>query len=64
MRYFYDKLIEEYFNRHPDAGLAWWMLPLEQQPEGFKQEMQGGIFERLYHNQEAAGNMNKELLKE
>lgn len=39
MRYFYDKLIEEYFNRHPDAGLAWWMLPLEQQPEGFKQEM-------------------------
>lgn len=39
MENFYDKLIDEYFRRHPDAGLAWWMLPLEQQPEGFKQEM-------------------------
>lgn len=38
-RTIYDDMIDEYFNRHPDAGLAWWMLPLEQQPEGFKQEM-------------------------
>jgi hypothetical protein len=29
MENFYDKLIDEYFKRHPDAGLAWWMLPLE-----------------------------------
>ena len=39
MKNFYDQLIDEYFNRHPDAGLAWWQLPLEEQPEGFKQEM-------------------------
>ena len=32
-------MITEYFNRHPDAGLAWWMLPLEEQPDGFKAEM-------------------------
>jgi hypothetical protein len=25
----WDDMIEEYFNRHPDAGLAWWMLPVE-----------------------------------
>lgn len=30
---------DEYFRRHPDAGIAWWMLPLEKQPEGFKVEM-------------------------
>jgi hypothetical protein len=30
MENFYDKLIDEYFNRHPDAGLAWWQLPLEE----------------------------------
>ncbi len=35
----WEDMIEEYFNRHPDAGLAWWMLPVEQQPEGFKVEM-------------------------
>ena len=35
----WNDMIEEYFNRHPDAGLAWWMLPVEQQPEGFKMEM-------------------------
>ncbi len=35
----YDDMIDEYFNRHPDAGLAWWMLPLKEQPEGFKLEM-------------------------
>lgn len=40
MKDLYDKMIDEYFNRHPDAGLlAWWMLPLDQQPESFKQEM-------------------------
>ena len=32
-------MIDEYFRRHPDAGLAWWDLPVEQQPEGFKIEM-------------------------
>lgn len=35
----WDDMIKEYFNRHPDAGIAWWMLPLEEQPEGFKAEM-------------------------
>ena len=35
----WEDMIDEYFNRHPDAGLAWWMLPVEQQPEGFKLEM-------------------------
>ena len=39
MEKFYDLIIEEYFKRHPDAGLAWWQLPVEQQPEGFKLEM-------------------------
>lgn len=39
MEHLYDQMIDEYFKRHPDAGLAWWMLPLEQQPDGFKQEM-------------------------
>jgi len=39
MENLYNQLIDEYFNRHPDAGLAWWMLPPEQQPEGFKLEM-------------------------
>jgi len=29
MKDLYDKMIDEYFNRHPDAGLAWWMLPLD-----------------------------------
>lgn len=35
----YGQMIDEYFRHHPDAGLAWWQLPLEEQPEGFKQEM-------------------------
>lgn len=35
----WEDMIDEYFNRHPDAGLAWWMLPVEQQPERFKLEM-------------------------
>lgn len=35
----WEDMITEYFNRHPDAGLAWWMLPLKDQPEGFKLEM-------------------------
>lgn len=34
-----DKMIEEYFNRHSYAGLAWWTLPLEEQPKEFKAEM-------------------------
>ena len=35
----WEDMIAEYFNHHPDAGLAWWMLPLKDQPEGFKLEM-------------------------
>lgn len=35
----WDEMIEEYFKRHPDAGLAWWQLPLKDQPDGFKAEM-------------------------
>ena len=35
----WDDMIDEYFNRHPDAGLAWWQLPLEEQPEEFKVHM-------------------------
>lgn len=33
------RMIDEYFHRHPEAGLAWWQVPVEQQPEGFKLEM-------------------------
>jgi len=50
-RTIYDDMIDEYFNRHPDAGLAWWQLPLEQQPEGFKQEMYDIIWD-LTHKEE------------
>lgn len=39
MENFYNQLIDEYFKRHPDAGLAWWTLPVEEQPDWFKQEM-------------------------
>ena len=35
----WEDIITEYFNRHPDAGLAWWQLPLEEQPEEFKVHM-------------------------
>ena len=35
----YEEMVDEYFKRHPDAGLAWWILPLKEQPEGFKLEM-------------------------
>ena len=50
-RTIYDDMIDEYFNRHPDAGLAWWMLPREQQPEGFKLEMYDIIWD-LTHKEE------------
>jgi hypothetical protein len=43
----WDDIINEYFNRHPDAGLAWWQLPLDEQPEGFKQEMYDIIWSLL-----------------
>lgn len=43
----YDEMIDEYFNRHPDAGLAWWQLPVEQQPEGFKCEMYDILWDML-----------------
>ena len=33
------RMIDEYFRRHPEAGLAWWQVPVEQQPDGFKLEM-------------------------
>lgn len=46
-----DDMIDEYFNRHP-AGLAWWMLPLEQQSEGFKIEMYNIMWD-LTHKEEA-----------
>jgi len=35
----WEDMITEYFNRHPEAGLALWQLPIEEQPEGFKKEM-------------------------
>ena len=35
----WEDIITEYFNHHPDAGLAWWQLPLEEQPEEFKVHM-------------------------
>ena len=35
----WDDIIKEYFKRHPDAGIAWWMLPIEEQPEGIKIEL-------------------------
>ena len=43
----WDDIIDEYFNRHPDAGLAWWQLPLEDQPEEFKAEMYDIIWSLL-----------------
>ena len=51
MEKFYDLMIEEYFKRHPDAGLAWWQLPVEQQPEGFKLEMYDIMWD-LTHKEE------------
>lgn len=54
MKNFYDQLIDEYFKHHPDAGLAWWMLPLKDQPEGFKQEMYDIMWD-LTHKEEANG---------
>lgn len=50
----WEDMIDEYFNRHPDAGLAWWMLPLEQQPDGFKQEMYDIMWD-LTHKEEENG---------
>ena len=35
----WEKMKTEYFRRHPEAGLAWWQVPVDQQPEGFKIEM-------------------------
>ena len=52
----WDNMIEEYFNRHPEAGLAWWQVPVEQQPEGFNQEMYN-IFWDLTHKE----NKNESL---
>lgn len=46
----WDNMIDEYFNRHPDAGLAWWQLPVEEQPEGFKLEMYDIIWTFLNKN--------------
>jgi len=45
----WENMKQEYFKRHPEAGIAWWMLPLEQQPEPFKAEMYDifwAVFER------------------
>ena len=50
----WEDMIDEYFNRHQDAGLAWWMLPLEQQPDGFKQEMYDIMWD-LTHKEEENG---------
>lgn len=42
-KYFIEHLWEdtkkEYFKEHPDAGLTWWDLPLNEQPEEFKAYM-------------------------
>ena len=42
-KYFIKHLWEdtkaEYFKQHPDAGLTWWDLPLEEQPDEFKAHM-------------------------
>ena len=43
----WDDVITEYFNRHPDAGLAWWQLPLDEQPEEFKAGMYDIIWSLL-----------------
>ena len=48
----YESLIDAYFEKHPDAGLAWWMLPLKEQPEGFKQEMYDILWELAYGAEE------------
>ncbi len=48
----YESLIDAYFDKHPDAGLAWWMLPLKQQPEGFKQEMYDILWKLAYGAEE------------
>lgn len=43
----WDDIITEYFNRHPEAGLAWWNLPLDEQPEEFKAGMYDIIWSLL-----------------
>lgn len=50
----WEAMLTEYFNRHPDAGLAWWQLPVEQQPEGFKIEMYDILWD-LTHKEEING---------
>ena len=47
----WNQIKEEYFNRHPAAGLAIWDLPLDQQPDKFKIEMYD-IFWDLTHKEE------------
>ncbi len=47
----WEDIITEYFNRHPDAGLAWWQLPLEEQPEEFKVHMYDIIW-TFFNNKE------------
>ena len=48
----WDDIITEYFNRHPEAGLAWWDLPLNEQPKEFKAGMYDIIWD-LTHKEEA-----------
>ena len=47
----WESMKDEYFNIHPEAGLAWWDLPLEEQPEEFKAHMYD-IFWNLMNNKE------------
>ena len=39
IKHLWEDMKAEYFRLHPEAGLAWWDLPLEEQPEEFKAHM-------------------------
>lgn len=55
-KYFIEHLWEdtknEYFKEHPDAGLTWWDLPLDEQPEEFKAHMYDLMWRVLNHQAE------------
>lgn len=47
----WDNLIDEYFKRYPEAGLAWWQAPLDEQPEGYKIRMYDILWDLTYREE-------------
>lgn len=50
----WDDIIDGYFNNHPDAGLALWTIPIDEQPEQLKIELYE-IFWKLTHEYISVG---------